>query len=84
MIGMQLDVKIKTEHLFGMFLNMRQSKCISSLTTVEEWKQRWMTNSDIQKTCIKSLEKPCMFSVPSEHEKMLHRFEKYVEDILLK
>ena len=27
------------------------------------------------------LETPCMFSVSSEHEKMLHMFEEYVKDV---
>ena len=30
------------------------------------------------------LEMPCMFFVSWEHEKMLHSFEEYVEDFLLK
>ena len=30
------------------------------------------------------LEIPCMFSVSPEHEKMLHRFERYVKDVLSK
>lgn len=30
------------------------------------------------------VEIPCMFSVSSEHIKLLHRFEKYVIDVLSK
>ena len=35
MIGMQLRVKINTEELLGMILNMCRSKCISSLNALE-------------------------------------------------
>ena len=48
-----------------------------------------MINGDIQKTCSRGGERegveiPCMFSVSSEHIKFLHRFEKYVIDVLSK
>lgn len=51
-----------------------------------------MINGDIQKTCSRGgrggeregVEIPCMFSVSSEHIKLLHRFEKYVIDVLSK
>ena len=42
--------------------------------------KRW-SSKDLQQG---GLEIPCMFSVLSEHEKMLHRFEEYVEDFLSK
>ena len=32
----------------------------------------------------RGLEIPCTFSVSSEHEKMLHRFEEYFKDVLSK
>ena len=40
-----------------------------------------MANSDIQKG---ELEIPYMFSVSSEHEKMLRRFKEYGKDVISK
>lgn len=75
MIGVQLHVKIKTEKLFDMVLNMYQCKSIFSLNTVEEYgnEDEWQT------TIFKRFA-----ARGHKTKKILHRFEEYVEYVLSK